>query len=134
MKCCAAVKSCAEKLILNYFQFTRINVPHKKNGIGISCTNGKNLKPKCKSSVWSTTFFKNVVNVKNILCNVFFPFISFCTRRFFLFELSKKFRLSVYGCLVLVFFFHMLQLIIIIYSKFDELKNYSIFTYTVEND
>lgn len=134
MKCCAAVKSCGEKLTLNYFQFTRINVPHKKNGIGISCTNGKNLKPKCKSSVWSTTFFKNVVNVKNILCNVFFSHL-------YRFVLDVSFYLSYRrnsGSVFMVaqysYFFHMIQLIIIIFSKFDELKNYTIFTYTVEND
>lgn len=100
MKCCEAVKrSCAEKLVL-YLIIIMTNIklflvykdqrsPEKKTGNGISCTNGKNLKPKCKSSVWSTTSLKNVLNVNNILCNVFSPFISFLYSMF-LFFLSYR--------------------------------------------
>lgn len=115
MKCCEAVKrSCAEKLVL-YLIIIMTNIklflvykdqrsPEKKTGNGISCTNGKNLKTKCKSSVWSTTSLKNVLNVNNILCNVFPHLYRFCIRCFFFFELSKKFRLSVYGCFIHVIF------------------------------
>lgn len=62
----------------------------KKTGNGISCTNGKNLKPKCKSSVWSTTSLKHVLNVNNILCNVFSPFISFLYSMFLFFWVIEE--------------------------------------------
>lgn len=144
MKYCAVVKrSCAEKLVL-YLIIIMTNIksilvykdqrsPEKIKGIGISCTNGKNLKPKCKSSVWSTASFKNVVNVKNILCNFFPPIYIVLYSMFLFIWVIEEIQAQCLWLLSTRNFLYMLQLIII-NSKFDELKNYTSFTYTVEND